>query len=81
MVEGFEITSVHAPLPYLVRMRVVENQDASPAVFERHVTAYSVLEAIDQAVIEMSCELHHGDAEIIVESVGPDDSVQNGGNV
>lgn len=60
----------HAPLPYIVKARVVVSEDAPAESREVRLFAYSVLEAMMQA----SQELGGGfdDARVKVERIEPD---------
>ena len=62
----------HGPLPYIIRLRVSIDDDAPPQIREFHITAYSVIEAVFQAIFEAGgTELN--DAKTMVDSVRPDE--------
>ena len=61
----------HEPLPYLVRVRQVTDEDSPPVVSEHTITAYSLLEAMLQATINAGGS-GLDDSKIKVESVEPD---------
>lgn len=61
----------HAPLPYVVRVRLVRDDDAAPEVREIRLTAYSVLEAMLQATIEAGGSTFD-DSKVKVEHITPD---------
>lgn len=42
---------IHEPLPYIVRLRVAVDEDSAPTVKVFRVTAYSIVEAMAQAMI------------------------------
>lgn len=61
----------HEPLPYVVRVRTTLGEDSVPDVQERHVTAYSLYEAMFQAVVEATGTAPDA-AKYVVEHIGPD---------
>lgn len=61
----------HEPLPYRVVLRAALKSDDAPTRFEKRVVAYSVVEAIFQALIETTGNAP-GDAKYDVEVVEPD---------
>ncbi len=62
----------HAPLPYVVVLRVALTDDGKTERFERSVTAYSAYEAVHAAVIEAAGVLDF--AKVKIESIRPDDA-------
>ena len=62
----------HDPFPYIVRLRITLDDDAAPETVERQVTAYSVFEAVVQAVMEATGGSAFDDSKIQVESISPD---------
>ena len=69
------MSDVHAPLPYLVRVRVVQSPDTPPLILDRSVTAYSALEALEQVVISVESDFADDDeTEVVIESVAPDEA-------
>lgn len=59
------------PLPYMVKLRTVTNDDAPPLVTEVRCLAYSPLDACSQAMMQTLGMA--GDADKCrVETVGPD---------
>lgn len=61
----------HAPLPYIVRIRVVVDDDATPESREFKLTAYSVLEAMMQALYQAGGTAIDG-VNYKVEDIRPD---------
>lgn len=61
----------HMPLPYIVRVRIVSDDDAAPTVREVRTTAYSVFEALMQVTFEAGGS-EFNDAKVKVEEVKPD---------
>ncbi len=62
----------HAPLPYVVTVRVMISEDAPPQRIEHKVVAYSLYEAIFTAVIQSTGAASLNDARCVIESVAPD---------
>ena len=62
---------VHAPLPYLVRVRVVVDDDRPPEMRTIALTAYSMLEAMLQASLEAGGS-GANDPRVTVEQIMPD---------
>lgn len=63
----------HAPLPYRVVLRAAITQDGRPQRIERKVLAYSVAEAMIQAVMETTGEAPGlAEAKYEVEAIQPD---------
>lgn len=61
---------VHSPVPYIVTLRVVVDQDQPPTRIEAHVTAYSLIEAVEAAFLAQAGRFDKG--EYLVEAVEPD---------
>lgn len=61
----------HRPLPYVVHLRAAASEDEPPVRHVKHLTAYSLIEAVLQASMEVTGSV---DAKqtVIVESVRPD---------
>lgn len=62
----------HLPLPYMVRARVVADDDAPPQVREFRVVAYSVFEAMMQVCVEAG-SVSLDDAKVKIEEIKPDE--------
>ncbi len=60
----------HAPLPYVVVLRVGLGDDAPSERIEHHIVAYSAYEAVHAAIIEACGSFENG--KIKVESLRPD---------
>jgi len=61
---------IHEPLPYVVKLRTTISDDAPPATLEFKVVAYSVWEALSQALMEAGATSPDG-SKHTVESIGP----------
>lgn len=61
----------HRPLPYIVRVRVTLTDDSVPTVCEERVVAYSIMEAIVQAVARTGW-MGVDDTRYRVEDIAPD---------
>lgn len=61
----------HAPLPYIVKVRTTLTDDSAPQITEHRVTAYSFMEALIQATMEVG-GFGLNDARYQVESISPD---------
>jgi hypothetical protein len=65
----------HAPLPYVVTLRSVGDDDAVAQRWERRVVAYSVFEAVSQAMLEVTGAMPadvSAQAKLAVEAIAPD---------
>lgn len=58
------------PLPYIIRLRTVTNDDAPSVVVEEKIIAYSAMEACMQAA--MMATGRGVDGNVKVEFIGPD---------
>ena len=65
-------SSVHDPLPYIVRVRLYTHEDAPPSVQEVRVNAYSLLEAVGQAMFEVTGASAVDEGKAKIEFIGPD---------
>ena len=66
--------SVHAPLPYVVRLRMARGDDSVPDIQEVRLLAYSLEEAICAAVFQSTGRPGALDVTgtVLVDSVEPD---------
>ena len=62
----------HSPMPYVVKLRVALSDDAAPEVVEWRGYAYSVIEAVMQAMLEHGGKTGGNDERMKVESIMPD---------
>ena len=62
---------IHAPLPYIVTARVIVSEDLPPERHEVRLVAYSILEAIMQASIQLGGDGLE-DSHVKVELIAPD---------
>jgi hypothetical protein len=63
-------TWAHAPLPYVVVLRVAATEDEEPVTSTHRLRAYSVIEALLQA--SMQATGHYAEGKVTVESIAPD---------
>lgn len=63
---------LHAPVPYIVKLRLTASDDAAPLAKTWRGYAYSVLEACMQSSFEVGGTLGADTSKIVIESVGPD---------
>lgn len=64
----------HEPLPYVVVLRMVVDEDRPGESRECHVVAYSLLEAAMQAIYELDGKASPDGTKYKVERIGPDAS-------
>lgn len=62
---------MHAPLPYRVVLRASVSDDSAPERFEKRVVAYSLMEAMMQAIMEATGAAPET-GKYQVESIAPD---------
>lgn len=63
----------HRPLPYIVRLRAIDDADRPPQALVSRQVAYSVSEAVIQAFYEAGgTPLGRGRAKIEIDGVEPD---------
>ena len=62
----------HAPLPYVVRLRFAEDEDKGAVPYEWRGAAYSLMEAVTQALFEASGSMDVKAESVRIEKVGPD---------
>lgn len=62
---------IHRPLPYIVVLRGAVSDDHPPSRIERRVVAYSVFEAMMQALLE-AAGVAPDSTKWQVDSIGPD---------
>lgn len=63
---------LHEPVPYIVRVRVVVDPDRPPEVVVQRLVAYSVIEAVYQAIVMTTGLVDIEAHKIHVEDIRPD---------
>lgn len=71
MAEQHHDSFTHAPLPYIVRVRISADDDSVSQAREFRLVAYSAYEAILQALFAAG-STSLADAKVKVEEIGPD---------
>ena len=64
--------AAHAPVPYFVSLRIGADADSAPQRHVARVVAYSLLEAVAQAMIEVTAKTGLIEPVLRVEDVRPD---------
>jgi hypothetical protein len=65
----------HHPLPYIVSLKETSDDDQPAQRWEKRVVAYSIVEAVAQAMVEVGGMMPHDEmskAKFQVENVQPD---------
>ena len=61
----------HQPLPYIVRIRIIQNDDVVPEIQEFHIVAYSIIEAMIAGCFQAGGRGLE-DSRLKVEDIKPD---------